>query len=81
MAGAVSGGYFPVYPHHGDLPDPEVRTFITNFYHISDRPDADELWISYFTKGAHVTVGNDNARGEQGSPPTAVTPTRPRGTD
>ncbi|POR32825.1 Uncharacterized protein TPAR_06973 [Tolypocladium paradoxum] len=65
MAGAVGGGYFPVYPHHGDLPDPEVRTFITNFYHISDRPDANELWISYFTEDAHVTVGNDSARGEQ----------------
>ncbi|PNY28683.1 Uncharacterized protein TCAP_01392 [Tolypocladium capitatum] len=65
MAGTLSGGYFPVYPHHGDLPDPEVRAFITNFYHISDRPDANELWISSFTKDAHVTLGNDNARGEQ----------------
>ncbi|KJZ71782.1 hypothetical protein HIM_08802 [Hirsutella minnesotensis 3608] len=65
MAGAISGGYFPVYPQHGDLPDPEVRTFITNFYRVSDKPDANELWISYFTKDADVTMGADTGHGEQ----------------
>ncbi|KAM4060327.1 fungal specific transcription factor [Hirsutella rhossiliensis] len=65
MSGAVSGGYMPVYADDGELPDPEVRTFITNFYRISDRPDANELWISYFAKDAHVTMGTEKGRGEQ----------------
>ena len=62
---AVSGGYFPVYPHHDSLPDPEIRTFITNFYRASDRPDANELWVSYFTKDADVHIGKNRAEGEQ----------------
>lgn len=56
----------PVYADDGELPDPEVRTFITNFYRISDRADANELWISYFAKDAHVTMGTDQGHGEQG---------------
>jgi hypothetical protein len=66
MAGALSGGYFPVYPHHGDLPDPEIRTFITNFYRVSDKPESNELWISHFTKDADVQIGKDKGHGEQG---------------
>jgi hypothetical protein len=62
----VSGGYFPVYPQHGELPDPEIRSFITNFYRISDSPDSNELWVSYFLKDATVTMGNDTGTGEQG---------------
>ena len=64
---SVSGGYFPVYPHHGELPDPEIRSFITNFYRISDKPDSNELWVSYFLKDATVTMGNDTGTGEQGA--------------
>lgn len=67
MAGAVTGGYFPVYPQHDNLPDPEIRTFITNFYHTSDNPNANELWVSSFTKDADVTVGADRGHGEQGA--------------
>lgn len=65
MPGSVNGGYFPRYPHHDGL-DPEIRTFITNFYHASDRPESNELWISYFTKDAQVTMGSDVGKGEQG---------------
>lgn len=65
MAGAVSGGYFPVYPHHDNLPDPEIRTFITNFYRTSDKQDSNELWVSYFTKDADIVMGNDKGKGEQ----------------
>ncbi|KAG6014603.1 hypothetical protein E4U54_005036 [Claviceps lovelessii] len=65
MSGSLSGGYFPVYPHHDDLPDPEIRTFITNFYRVSDRADRNELWISYFTKDAQVIMGSDGGKGEE----------------
>ncbi|KAG5952063.1 hypothetical protein E4U53_001702, partial [Claviceps sorghi] len=65
MSGSLSGGYFPVYPHHDDLPDPEIRTFITNFYRVSDRADRNELWISYFTKDAQVIMGSDEGKGEE----------------
>ncbi|KAG6033979.1 hypothetical protein E4U41_006732 [Claviceps citrina] len=64
MSGSLSGGYFPLYPHHDDLPDPQIRTFITNFYRVSDRPDQNELWISYFTKDARVMIGGDGGNGE-----------------
>lgn len=66
MAGAVSGGYFPLYPQQDNLPDPEIRTFITNFFRTSDRPDSNELWVSYFTKDAQVNIGPDSGHGEQG---------------
>lgn len=60
-------GYVPIYPPwHGNLPDPEIRTFITNFYRVSDRPDGNELWVGHFTKDALVIMGNDRGRGEQG---------------
>ncbi|KAK2601748.1 hypothetical protein QQS21_004736 [Conoideocrella luteorostrata] len=65
MSGQLSGGYFPIYPHHDDLPDPEIRTFITNFYRDSDRADRNELWISHFTQDAQVVMGNDRGTGEQ----------------
>ncbi|KAG8427001.1 hypothetical protein J3459_007624 [Metarhizium acridum] len=65
MAGQLSGGYFPIYPRHGNLPDPEIRTFITNFYRVSDRPDGNELWISHFTRDAQVIMGNERGKGEQ----------------
>lgn len=65
MAG-LSGGYFPLYPHNDSLPDPDIRTFITNFYHASDRPNSNELWVSYFTEDAQVTMGNDQGQGVQG---------------
>lgn len=64
----MRGGYFPQYPHHDNLPDPEIRTFITNFYHATDQPGSDELWISYFTPDAHVVIGGDVGHGEQGKP-------------
>jgi hypothetical protein len=66
MTNAMSGGYFPQYPHHDDLPDPEIRTFITNFYRTSDRPNANELWVSFFTNDAEVAIGSDAGKGQQG---------------
>jgi hypothetical protein len=66
MSKHLLGGYFPQYPHHDSLPDPEIRTFITNFYHASDRQEANELWISYFTKDAQVLIGRDGGAGQQG---------------
>lgn len=74
---ALSGGYFPLYPHHDTLPDPEIRTFITNFYRVSDRPDANELWISYFTKDAYVRIGTDGGQGEKGAAPPPPSPRIP----
>jgi hypothetical protein len=65
MAGHLSGGYFPVYPYRDDL-DPDVRTFITNFYRASDTPNSNELWISYFTKDAQITMGTDEGHGVEG---------------
>lgn len=66
MSKHVTGGYFPIYPQHDGLPDPDIRTFITNFYRTSDNPAANELWVSYFTKDATVTIGADSGQGEQG---------------
>lgn len=66
MASVGQGGYFPLYPVQDLLPDPEIRTFITNFYRISDKPDSNELWLSHFTEDAQVTMGNDTGRGPQG---------------
>ena len=60
------GGYFPMYPQQDNLPDPEIRTFITNFYRASDNPKQNELWISHFTKDAQVVIGPDSGNGEQG---------------
>ncbi|OAA73926.1 hypothetical protein ISF_00827 [Cordyceps fumosorosea ARSEF 2679] len=54
MASSVQAGYFPVYPVQDLLPDPEIRTFLTNFYRISDNPASDELWVSHFTDDAHI---------------------------
>ena len=54
-----------MYPHHDNLPDPEIRTFITNFYRTSDNPKQNELWVSHFTKDAQVVIGADSGRGEQ----------------
>ncbi|KAM3515551.1 hypothetical protein MY11210_000729 [Beauveria gryllotalpidicola] len=65
MASSVQGGYFPIYPVQDLLPDPEIRTFITNFYRISDKPDSNELWVSHFTEDAQVALGNDTGRGHQ----------------
>lgn len=62
----MSGGYFPVYPQHDSLPDPEIRTFITNFYQTSDKKESDELWVSFFHSDADVTIGNDHGKSEQG---------------
>lgn len=55
-----------MYPQHDNLPDPEIRAFITNFYRISDKFDSNELWVSYFDKDAFVKIGNDSGKGEQG---------------
>ncbi|KAJ6446587.1 PHD finger domain-containing protein [Purpureocillium lavendulum] len=57
-------GYNPVYPQEGGLVDPAVRTFISDFYRISDRPDGDELWVGSFTKDAEVVLGPTVVRGE-----------------
>ncbi|KAH7328561.1 hypothetical protein B0I35DRAFT_21190 [Stachybotrys elegans] len=65
MPSSLSGGYFPLYPQHDSLPDPEIRTFITNFYKTSDNPTADELWVSYFTKDAQILIGDNGAKGEK----------------
>ena len=62
----IRGSYFPVYPEHDCLPDPEIRAFITNFYKVSDRQDANELWISHFTSDAEVLMGNDGGKGVAG---------------
>lgn len=66
MTAPAQGGYFPIYPVQDLLPDPEIRTFITNFYRISDKPDSNELWVSHFTGDAQVTMGNDTGRGPEG---------------
>ncbi|RFU71761.1 fungal specific transcription factor, partial [Trichoderma arundinaceum] len=65
MSGSVSAGYVPLYPVPDNLPDPEIRTFITNFYKISDRPEANELWVSQFTKDARVAIGPGKASGQE----------------
>jgi hypothetical protein len=67
MASSVQGGYFPIYPVQDLLPDPEIRTFITNFYRISDKQDSNELWVSHFTEDSQVAMGNDTGRGHQGA--------------
>lgn len=66
MSGSVSAQYVPLYPVHGGLPDPEIRTFITNFYRISDKQELNELWVDQFTKDAHIAVGPAKATGREG---------------
>ncbi len=66
-----------MYPVQDLLPDPEIRTFITNFYRISDNPDSNELWVSHFTEDAQVTMGNDTGRGQQGEQEQTHTHTFP----
>lgn len=61
-----SAGYVPRYPVPDNLPDAGIRAFITNFYSISDRPDANELWVKQFTSDARVVVGPKQAKGEEG---------------
>lgn len=50
-----------------DISHSEIRTFLANFYKVSDQPDSDELWISHFTDDAEVTIGNLVARGHEGT--------------
>lgn len=66
MAGSVNAQYIPRYPVHDSLPDPEIRTFITNFYRISDQQDLNELWVDQFTKDAQIAVGPAKAIGREG---------------
>lgn len=66
MTSHMASGHFPQYPHHDNLPDPEIRTLISNFYHASDQQDANELWISYFTEDAQVIMGSDVGKGHEG---------------
>ncbi|EGX97167.1 hypothetical protein CCM_01826 [Cordyceps militaris CM01] len=63
MASSEQGGYSPIYPVRDVLPDPAIRTFLTNFYRISDDPASNELWVGHFTNDAQVTMGNDTGRG------------------
>ncbi|KAH8128719.1 hypothetical protein ACSS6W_003784 [Trichoderma asperelloides] len=65
MSGSVSAQYIPLYPVHDGLPDPEIRTFITNFYRISDKQELNELWVDQFTKDAHIAVGPAKATGRE----------------
>lgn len=62
----ADAGYTPLYPVPDGLPDAEIRTFITNFYKISDRPEANEQWVDQFTKDARVTIGPGKANGQEG---------------
>ncbi|KAL7950415.1 hypothetical protein V8C42DRAFT_340055 [Trichoderma barbatum] len=65
MSGSVDAGYTPLYPVPDTLPDAEIRAFLTNFYKISDRPEANALWVGQFTKDANVVVGPAKASGEE----------------
>ncbi|KAM0483247.1 hypothetical protein ACHAPX_002697 [Trichoderma viride] len=65
MSGSVNAQYMPRYPIHDSLPDPEIRTFITNFYRISDKQDLNELWVDQFTEDAQIAVGPAKATGRE----------------
>jgi hypothetical protein len=65
MSGSVNAQYIPRYPVHDSLPDPEIRTFITNFYRVSDKQDLNELWVDQFTEDAQIAVGPAKASGRE----------------
>ncbi|KAL7938987.1 hypothetical protein V8C35DRAFT_93654 [Trichoderma chlorosporum] len=65
MSGSVNAGYTPLYPVPDALPDAEIRTFISNFYSISDRPEANEQWVAQFLKDATVAIGPAKASGQE----------------
>ncbi|EHK16626.1 uncharacterized protein TRIVIDRAFT_131611, partial [Trichoderma virens Gv29-8] len=44
---------------------PGIRTFISNFYKISDNQEANALWVDQFTKDAHVAIGPGKADGAE----------------
>lgn len=62
----ADAGYTPLYPVPDGLPDAEIRTFITNFFKISDRPELNDKWLEQFTEDARVAIGPGKANGQEG---------------
>ncbi|KAL5092684.1 hypothetical protein Trisim1_001238 [Trichoderma cf. simile WF8] len=62
---AADAGYTPLYPVPDGLPDAEIRTFITNFFKISDRPELNDKWLEQFTEDARVAIGPGKANGQE----------------
>ncbi|KAL7960728.1 hypothetical protein V8C34DRAFT_302769 [Trichoderma compactum] len=65
MAGSADAGYIPLYPVPDGLPDAEIRTFITNFYKISDRQELNEKWLDQFTEDARIAMGSVKGNGKE----------------
>ena len=68
MEGDVAGRYLPRYPSGDKVAGEDLRSFITNFYSLSDRQEENEQWINSFTEDAHVKIGADEAQGSEGKP-------------
>ncbi|CAM1505412.1 Fc.00g110490.m01.CDS01 [Cosmosporella sp. VM-42] len=62
----AAGRYLPLYPSGDKVATADVRSFITNFYLLSDNPEENERWISSFTEDAYVQMGADKAQGSEG---------------
>jgi hypothetical protein len=64
----MDAGYFPKYGTLATGPDPSLKSFITNFYQLSDVPSAERHgeWVSQFMPDATVSIGMKKAMGQAG---------------
>ncbi|KAF4587782.1 putative Fungal specific transcription factor [Ophiocordyceps camponoti-floridani] len=64
MSAFPGDGYEPAYPEQGSGATEDIKAMLTDFYRTSDQTEADERWVSLFTRDAQVTIGGDEAVGE-----------------
>jgi hypothetical protein len=65
----TSSQYTSTYPPN--LPfSPKYRDFISEFYRISDTPDAHDTYVSQFMPSARLVMGSKEANGSEGTVPS-----------
>ncbi|KAK9418060.1 putative SnoaL-like domain-containing protein [Seiridium unicorne] len=58
----TSSGYDPIFPS-STAADDRMRSFISEFYKVSDDPNKNEEWAAYFLPDAVLVMGPDTVRG------------------
>ncbi|PFH59453.1 hypothetical protein XA68_12308 [Ophiocordyceps unilateralis] len=65
MSTTTEDGYAATYPEQDSAVTAEMKTMLTNFYRTSDRAEANEEWIDYFTQDARVIMDGEEAVGKE----------------
>lgn len=61
----ATSSYEPMFPNDAKV-DAKLKAFISEFYSVSDEPDKNEKWVSYFAPNAVLVMGDKVAQGTQG---------------